>query len=100
MTSVATAGVSGDLARSRNAQMAQFVCRLLTPSRDRGRSDFAIVCELLWLGSAKEGPQELVVGSSSKFESAEQPYFDLTITNAQRRVLLDGTTASLSCVSA
>ena len=93
----ATAGFSADQARSRHAEVAELIGRLEMPTRDRSRRDFAIVCDLLRLGLAKEDIWPLV-SASSKFESAGRPYFDLTITNAERRILLDGTTASQSLV--
>ena len=99
VSSPATAGVSPEQAHSRHAQIAELVCRLHAPSRDRSRRDFAIVCDLLRLGLAKEEIWELVSGSS-KFESAGRPYFDLTITNAERTVILDGTAACRSQASA
>jgi len=76
-------------AQSRNADIAELIGRLQIPSRDRSRRDFAVICDLLRLGLAKENIWQLVAGSS-KFESAGRPYFDLTITNAERRLCLDG----------
>ena len=87
-----------DQLRSRPAKVAELSDRLASPSRDRSRRDFAIVCDLLRLGLAKEEIWQLVSGSS-KFESAGRPYFDLTITNAERTVILDGTTVSRSRAS-
>ena len=84
--------VSTDESSSRPTQIAELVCRLHEPTRDRSRRDFAIVCDLLRLGLAKEEIRSLV-SSSSKFESAGRPYFDLTIANAERTVMLDGTVA-------
>ena len=89
----AAAKVSTDRPGPRPAQIAELLSRLQTPSRDRSRRDFAVVCDLLRLGLAKEEIWELVSGSS-KFESAGRPYFDLTITNAERTVVPDGTTVS------
>jgi hypothetical protein len=77
---------------SRHAEAAALVSHLDKPSRDRSRRDFAIVCDLLRLGLRKEEIWSLVSGSS-KFESNGRRYFDLTITNAERSVLLDGTFA-------
>ena len=84
-------------ARCLSEEVKELVARLEKPSRDRSRRDFAIVCNLLRLGLLKEEIWELVSGTS-KFESAGRPYFDLTITNAERRVLLDRTTAFRSAV--
>jgi hypothetical protein len=92
MPSVTKAGVSPGEAQSRNADIAELIGRLQIPSRDRSRRDFAVICDLLRLGLAKENIWQLVAGSS-KFESAGRPYFDLTITNAERRLCLDGTSA-------
>lgn len=75
------------------AEVMQLVSRLDTPSTDRSRRDFAIVCDLLRLGLAKEEIWDLVSGRS-KFESNGRSYFDVTISNAERRVLLDGTPPS------
>jgi hypothetical protein len=68
------------------------VRRLERPSLDRSRRDFAIVCDLLRLGLAREEIWELV-SDTSKFESGGRPYFDLTFTNAERSVRLGGTTS-------
>jgi len=62
------------------------------PARDRSRRDFAIVCDLLRMGLTQEEIWSLVDGSS-KFESNGRPYFDVTIANAERRILLDQSTA-------
>jgi hypothetical protein len=71
----------------------ELVSRLDRRSPDRSRRDFAIVCDLLRLGLAKEDIWELVSGRS-KFESNGRSYFDVTISNAERRILLDGTAPS------
>lgn len=67
----------------RSAQVKDLVDRLDRRSRDRSRRDFAVVCDLLRLGLSREEIWELVAGTS-KFESGGRPYFDLTITNAER----------------
>ncbi|NLY02849.1 MAG: hypothetical protein GXY83_42895 [Rhodopirellula sp.] len=59
------------------------ISRLDCPCRDRSRRDFAIVCDLLRLGLSREEIWSLVA-SLSKFESDGRPYFDLTVTNAER----------------
>ena len=79
-------------------RIAELVGRLEMPTRDRSRRDFAVVCDLLRLGLAKEDIWQLV-SASSKFESAGRSYFDLTITNAERRIVLGETTASQSRAS-
>ena len=78
-------------ASSDHADVATLIGQLDKPARDRSRRDFAIVCDLLRLGLAKEQIWSLV-SSSSKFESNGRPYFDLTITNAASTVLLEETT--------
>jgi len=77
----------------RAAEVKELVGRLDRPSRDRSRRDFAIVCDLLRLGLSREEIWELVAGTS-KFESAGRSYFDLTITNAERVVLVGQTDCS------
>ena len=71
----------------------ELVSRLDRPSPDRSRRDFAIVCDLLRLGLAREEIWELVSGTS-KFESNGRSYFDVTFANAERSLLLDGTAPS------
>ena len=72
------------------AEAAALISRLDRPCRDRSRRDFAIVCDLLRLGLSKEQIWSLVSGVS-KFESAGRPYFDVTVTNAERTVLVGQT---------
>lgn len=72
-----------------SGKVMELVSRLASPSSDRSRRDFAIVCDLLRLGLAHEEIWELV-RHSSKFASNGRTYFDHTITNAERRVRLDG----------
>jgi len=98
MSSVTATGLPAGQARCQTADIAEIVGRLQVPSRDRSRRDFAVICELLRMGLAKEDIWQLVAGSS-KFESAGRPYFDLTISNAERRVLFDGATESPSHLS-
>lgn len=69
-------------------EVLELVGRLDRPSQDRSRRDFAIVCDLLRLGLAKKDIWELVSGRS-KFESNGRSYFDVTISNAERRIILD-----------
>lgn len=76
-----------------HAEAMELVSRLDRPSPDRSRRDFAIVCDLLRLGLAREEIWELVSGTS-KFESNGRSYFDVTFTNAERSLLLDGTAPS------
>ena len=71
-----------------NAEATVLIQQLGKPSRDRSRRDFAVVCDLLRLGLTKEEIRPLVCGRS-KFESNGWPYFDLTIANAERRMLVD-----------
>ena len=52
------------------------------------RRDFAIVCALLRLGLSKDEIWPLV-SDTSKFESNGWPYFDRTVTNAERTILLE-----------
>ena len=77
----------------------ELVSRLDRPSPDRSRRDFAIVCDLLRLGLAKEEIWNLV-SCRSKFESNGRPYFDLTFSNAERSIVLDGMPRSPSRVGA
>jgi hypothetical protein len=86
----AVSQVLTDQARCGPAEVRELVDRLDRPSRDRSRRDFAIVCNLLRLGLSAEEIWELVSGTS-KFESGGRPYFDLTITSAERTVLVDQT---------
>jgi hypothetical protein len=74
---------------SRRAEAVTLVSQLNKASRDRSRRDFAIICNLLRLGLAREEIWELVSGTS-KFDSNGRTYFDVTFSNAERRVLLDG----------
>lgn len=69
--------------------------RLELPSDDRSRRDFAVVCDLLRLGLS---PAEIwmIVADKSKFESNGRPYFDLTIANAEKTVLLAGNSTRAS----
>ena len=76
-----------------HTEAMELVSRLDRHSTDRSRRDFAIVCDLLRLGLAKEEIWELVSGRS-KFESNGRSYYEVTIANAERRVLLDGTAPS------
>jgi hypothetical protein len=78
-------------------EVLDLVSRLDRPSPDRSRRDFAIVCDLLRLGLAKEDIWGLVSGRS-KFESNGRSYFDVTISNAERRIIFDGTAPSQSRV--
>lgn len=79
------------------SEVLELVSRLDRPSPDRSRRDFAIVCDLLRLGLAREDIWGLVSGRS-KFESSGRSYFDVTISNAERRIILDGTAPSHSGV--
>jgi hypothetical protein len=81
-----------DAALARQAEVTDIVRNLDNPSRDRSRRDFAIVCDLLRLGLTRDEIWTIVSGSS-KFESNGRPYFDVTIANAERRILLDQPTA-------
>ena len=78
--------VLSDQPPCRAANVRDLLDRLERPAHDRSRRDFAIVCDLLRLGLSREEIWELVAGTS-KFESAGRPYFDLTITSAERAVL-------------
>jgi len=80
--------VSAEDFLARNVEVAALVRQLDKPTRDRSRRDFAIVCDLLRLGLTADEIWPLVAGSS-KFDSNGRPYFDVTIANAERRVLLD-----------
>ena len=73
---------------SRKAKVSQIMQNLDRPSRDRSRRDFAIVCDLLRSGLTTEEIW-LLVADRSKFESNGRPYFNVTIANAERAVLLD-----------
>jgi len=84
--STTEASAKGILAR--NAKTANLVRQLAKPSPDRSRRDFAVVCGLLRLGLTREEIWKLVC-EDSKFESNGRPYFDLTISNAERKVLVD-----------
>ena len=85
-------GPAADTGHVTFQEAAMLAGRLDKPSPDRSRRDFAIVCDLLRLGLAKEEIWPLVAGSS-KFESNGRPYFDVTIANAERSVLLDPSAA-------
>jgi hypothetical protein len=69
-------------------EVAEIVRNLDRPSRDRSRRDFAVVCDLLRLGLEAEEIWPLVA-SNSKFESNGRGYFDVTVANAQRCILLE-----------
>ena len=69
--------------------MAALASRLDMPSQDRSRRDFAVVCDLLRLGLCSEAIWS-VVADKSKFKSNGRSYFDITITNAERMILLAG----------
>ena len=92
-------GSSRDEVLAGRAEAMELVSRLDRPSPDRSRRDFAIVCDLLRLGLAREEIWELVAGTS-KFESNGRSYFDVTFANAERSLLLDGTAPSQSQVPA
>jgi hypothetical protein len=79
------------------SEVLELVGRLDRPTPDRSRRDFAIVCDLLRLGLAKEAIWDVVSGRS-KFESNGRSYFNVTVSNAERRVILDGTAPSNSGV--
>jgi hypothetical protein len=80
------------------AEALELVSRLDRPTPDRSRRDFAIVCDLLRLGLAREAIWQLV-SSRSKFESNGRSYFDVTIANAERTILLDSTAPSCAAGS-
>jgi hypothetical protein len=84
----------GEILEGRS-EVLELVSRLDRPTPDRSRRDFAIVCDLLRLGLAKEDIWGLVAGRS-KFESNGRSYFDVTISNAERRIILAGTSPSHS----
>jgi hypothetical protein len=86
---------SSDEFLAERAEALELVSRLDSPTPDRSRRDFAIVCDLLRLGLAREAIRQLVSGRS-KFESNGRSYFDVTISNAERTILLDGTAPSHS----
>lgn len=88
---------SRDTVCAGRAEAMELVSRLDRPSPDRSRRDFAIVCDLLRLGLAKEEIWQLVSGRS-KFESNGRPYFDLTFSNAEGSIVLDGMPQSPSRV--
>ncbi len=77
---------------ARNAEATALVRQLGEPARDRSRRDFAIACDLLRLGLTREEIWPLV-SDSSKFKSNGRPYFDVTIANAEKRILFDPHTA-------
>jgi hypothetical protein len=74
--------------RAEQGDVAEIVRSLDRRVRDRSRRDFAVVCDLLRLGLTGQQIWPLVAGTS-KFESNGRPYFDVTIANAERTVLLD-----------
>ena len=80
------------------AEAIDLVSRLDRDSPDRSRRDFAIVCDLLRLGLAKEQIWDLV-SDKSKFESNGRSYFEVTFANAERTVLLDGSSPAQLQVS-
>lgn len=84
--------VSTETILARTAEAAALARQLGKPARDRSRRDFAIACDMLRLGLTGEEIWPLVCGSS-KFESNGRPYFDVTIANAERSILLDQSTA-------
>jgi len=69
-------------------QALELASRLDSPTSDRSRRDFAVVCDLLRLGLSREDIWQLVSGRS-KFESNGRPYFDVTVSNAERTVRMD-----------
>ncbi len=69
----------------RHLEVVELVNRLDRPAADRSRRDFAIVCDLLRLGLSRAQIWELV-SDRSKFESNGRPYFNVTVSNAQRSV--------------
>ena len=76
---------------ARQAEVMEVVQHLDRPSGDRSRRDFAVVCDLLRLGLTSEEIWPLVA-RASKFESNGRPYFDVTVANAERTVLVDQST--------
>ncbi len=78
-----------ELILPRQSDAAALASRLGLPSEDRSRRDFAVVCDMLRLGLSSEDIWA-IVADKSKFESNGRPYFDLTIANAEKTVLLDG----------
>ena len=79
---------SSTRSQTERPEVAKVVRNLDRPSRDRSRRDFAVVCDLLRLGLKAEEIWPLVA-DSSKFESNGRAYFDVTIANAERRLLFD-----------
>ena len=77
---------------ARNAEATALARQLGQPARDRSRRDFAVICDLLRLGLSREEIWPLV-SASSKFESNGRPYFDVTLSNAERSILGDQPTA-------
>ncbi|MHB8953136.1 MAG: hypothetical protein ACYC4U_09215 [Pirellulaceae bacterium] len=73
------------------SDVAEIIRNLDRPSRDRSRRDFAIVCDLLRMGLGKEEIWALVA-DRSKFESNGRSYFDVTMANALRQLMIDGPT--------
>jgi hypothetical protein len=84
---IATAA-SSTRVHTERPEVAEIVRNLDRPSQDRSRRDFAVVCDLIRLGLSAEEIWPLVA-SRSKFESNGRAYFDVTIANAERMVLLD-----------
>jgi hypothetical protein len=76
-----------------NSEALALARQLRRPCRDRSRRDFAVVCDLLRLGLTKKQIWPLVCGSS-KFATNGRRYFELTIANAMKRILLDESEAS------
>jgi hypothetical protein len=70
----------------RHAQACELVSRLNKNSPDRSRRDFAIVCDLIRLGLAREEIWGLV-SNKSKFESNGRSYFEVTFANAERTIV-------------
>ena len=93
-----TTDISPELAAATYAEARELATELTRPSRDRSRRDFAIVCELLRLGLTRDEIWSLVA-SCSKFESNGQPYFDVTVANAERTVGVDPCTAGRTAPS-
>ena len=81
--------------RSRVVRAAQWLRSKQFVSEHREIDDFAIICDLLRLGLSREDIWPLVC-VRSKFESKGRPYFDVTISNAERMVTFDVTTHSRS----
>jgi hypothetical protein len=87
--------IADEASLDRKAKVLDVLRHLEKPSRDRSRRDFAVVCDLLRLGLTREEIWPLVC-DCSKFEANGRPYFDVTVTNAERTVLCDRTPAGQS----